>query len=187
MRKLNQLLSLAFVISCISTSFSQEVPITKRNVSKIFGDMATGKVFDYKKKIRDDHYNRLNLEKYDHWETCNDDSLYYHSDTITFFNYPTENDLICSKEKYWNVCSRKFTHSKRMMGSCGNNGVTRCNYYSIKKHNEEVLISFIDENNLVNVFEIYSITKLYRKVFPYLENEVVIEPYYIMTVVRCKN
>lgn len=67
-------------------SNAQEIPSTKKNLNQIFKDNSKGTTHSFNRKGRD-QFGSMCKEKYMNWYAMNNDSVYFHSDTITLINH----------------------------------------------------------------------------------------------------
>jgi hypothetical protein len=90
------------------SSNAQEIPWTKQNLNQIFKDNSKGTTHSFGRKELD-QFGVLNKEKYSNWYARNNDSLYFHSDTITLVNHRRyRQDFDWEKVRVWTIKKRNM-------------------------------------------------------------------------------
>lgn len=93
---------LLLILTFSFCSVGQDTTISKQNIKRIFKENAQGTMFDWKKRDWSDDANSMHFDKYNSWTTCNSDSMYYRSDTLTFYNHQYYYfNLDCGWYKEW--------------------------------------------------------------------------------------
>ena len=89
---------------CVPDSFPQIAPISKKYLKRIFKENAKGTSFNFKKRNWSKDYQYSWHSTFNVWQTCNEDSLYYNSDTIRLINNRYAYfDIRCKEILEWNL------------------------------------------------------------------------------------
>ncbi len=159
MKKTFYILLLIFVFSF--DLIGQDTTISKKNIIRIFQDNAQGTTFDWKKKDWSDDANSMHHGKYNCWTTCNTDSIYYTSDTLTFYNHQYYYfNLDCEWYKEWCFDSKKqmsIVDTKPPMGI-----VELPNTFSVIEKDSKVFIEINDDKEVIDKFLVIGLNMAYQ-------------------------
>jgi hypothetical protein len=139
----------------------QDTTISKNNIIKIFKDNAKGTTFDWKKRGWSDSYKSTYRAKYNAWLTCNDDSIYYKTDTLTLYNHNLYYfNLNCEWLKQWSFSSKKYITIMDIRPPMG--VVTLNNIFRVIEENSKVFIIIKDSKEVIDKFLVIRLNIVYQ-------------------------
>lgn len=155
MKKASYILLLIFAFSF--DLVGQDTTISKKNIIRIFQDNSQGTTFDWKKRDWSDDANSTHYGKYNSWTTCNTDSIYYTSDTLTFYNHQYYYfNLDCKWYKEWSLGTKHqiyIADTKPPMGI-----VAFPNTFSVIEKDSKIIIEINDDKEVIDKFLVIALS-----------------------------
>lgn len=139
-----------------TSGFTQNTFLSKNKLKKLFSQNAKGNLFDWNKRKWDDSTNENYKSQYNVWQSINNDSSYYKSDTITMYNYKYAYiELNRNEIKQWTLkksneialSDSKYTEPPIHLTEC-------CFKLKVKKANKVLYLYIYNGGSIIDKFKV---------------------------------